>query len=266
MRIKGGRKVLAITLVAIVILCSALGVIWMNGENNDQVKKIASEVAGPDGALLNYSSYINPDAKSKKFNQVERENLVKFIDRNIDILSGVEKLDDVSRTDRNIKVDLIVPKLSLAPVTQADLTYSFIVKVPTTVEKGVVGKFYGQIARADENSPWEYADIPMMSINDIPILMNFSESDIEKLKLKPEKRFFRDDLASGAEAINFSTRHDYKKFVNSNDNGANYAYYRYSTVRNGVKVSVVFGVKKAQYDEAAAVPSNWFYVYMKREG
>ena len=263
---KSGKKVLAITLAAIVILCSALGVIWMNGESNDQVKKIASEVAGPDGALLNYSSYINPDAKSKKFNQIERGNLVKFIDRNIDILSGVEKLDDVSRTDRNIKVDLIVPKLSMAPVTQADLTYSFIVKEPTTVEKGVVGKFYGQVERSDEASPWEYAKIHMVSINNIPMLMNFTESDIEKLKLIPEKRFFRDDLESGAEKINFSPRHDYKNFASSNNNEANYAYYRYSTIRNGVKVSVVFGVMKVQYDEGAAVPSNWLYAYMKREG
>ncbi|MFK7088641.1 hypothetical protein AAFM71_07470 [Chromobacterium violaceum] len=259
------KKLYATASIAAISLL-IFGAVKMNLPEQKNDLKVINGITDETGAYKNYTDFINESATKKKLNEIEKKNLLSFMEENIKILSGDVSVDDIEKHNENIVVKYSVPKLSLAPVTGAFLDYTFIIKPPSMGSKGVAGSYLGHIERADEKSPWEYADISMMDANDVTIYTNFTSADVETLKLKPEKRFFRDDLASGAEAINFSTRRDYKKFVNSNDNGANYAYYRYSTVRNGVKVSVVFGVKKAQYDEAAAVPSNWFYVYMKREG
>ncbi|WP_189373174.1 hypothetical protein [Vogesella alkaliphila] len=227
--------------------------------------KIIDGIVDQSGALVNYRSFIDCDAKVKMFTVNEKDNLINFILVNLDVLSGSASVEDIDRNNLNIKVDLFVPKLPTVPITEADMSYTFIESRPTTTAKGIVGDFFSTINRRDEESLWEYSRIPFIGSCNNKILTNFSEIDFNKLELKFLEKFFLSDLDMDDSKLNFSPIKSYKEFIDNGSYRRNYAFYKFSTIRNSVPLTVVFGVEKVQYNEKEKYPKNWLYVYMKRD-
>ncbi|WP_233164432.1 hypothetical protein [Chromobacterium sp. ASV23] len=238
----------------------------MSGQNEGQVPKIHDSLIGKGGTVVDYDYFINEKMSKKKLSSVDKSNLIKFIDVNLSILSGASSVDAVNKSDPNTKIELFVPKLPQDPIISASTYYTYIIKMPTQTSKGEVGDFLSSLKRKNESAPWEYAYIPIRNGFNIPTFTNFSKEDFEKLHLSASEKFFLSDLESKKHAVDFYQDSDFKKFYDYGDNGANFAFYKFTTTRNSIPLSVVFGVLEDQYDESAEFPSNWFYVYMKREG
>ncbi|MEJ8676841.1 hypothetical protein [Chromobacterium amazonense] len=253
-------------LISLAICAVVFGVVVMNNSNNSsQSTKIVNQIRDHNGEVTDYVRFINDGMSKKIFNSIERDNLENFISKNMDVLAGSVSDKEMIESDPNVQFEYFVPKLITAPVTVADMQYTFIVTQPTPTSKGVVGDFFGSVERKDENAPWEYGYIPLRN-GYISPLTNFDQKVFDRLGLKFSEKFFLSDLKSGKRALDFYQSTDYKKFSESGDNDANFAFYKFTTTRNSIPLSVVFGVLENQYDESAEFPRNWFDIYMKREG
>ncbi|MEN7430290.1 hypothetical protein VA599_05990 [Chromobacterium sp. TRC.1.1.SA] len=237
-----------------------------NTSSNSQSIKIVNQIRDQSGAITDYAPFTNDGMSKKIFNSIERENLESFISKNMDILAGAVSDKEMIERDPNVQFEYFVPKLPTVPVTVADMRYTFVVTKPMPTAKGIVGDFFSSVERKDENAPWEYGYISLRNGENIPTLTRYDQKVFDRLGLKFSEKFFLSDLKSGKRILDFYRSTDYKKFSESGDNAANFAFYKFTTTRNSVPLTVVFGVLKDQYDENAAIPSNWFYVYMKREG
>ncbi|OHX10056.1 hypothetical protein BI347_22360 [Chromobacterium sphagni] len=256
------RKKLVLPILAIIFV--ALGVFIMNEGGEKKVPKIVDEISDRYGTVVNYDHFLSDGMKSKKLTPLDKENLERFIGTNLDVLSGKVSLDDVGNKDASIKVDLFVPKIPTDPVVTGTL-YTYIISRPSQATRGIVGGFSSDIDRKDGDAPWKYSNITMSNSDKVEILTNFGQADFEKLELKFVKKFLMSDLKSETKKIDFSPYYDYRKFHSSDYNWLGYAFYKFTTVKNSVPLTVVFAVKEDQYSEHETYPKNWFYVYMKRE-
>ena len=238
----------------------------MNIGGEEKSHKIKNDLIDKDGVITRYDSFLTDKMKKKKLTLIDKEQLEKFIEINLDTLSGLISAEKIDQTNPNIEVALWAPKISTAPITTASMTYTYIIKEPTSSTKGIYGDFSSSLVRKDEKSPWQYSDLSMLNLYDFPILTDFDKIDYDKLNLNFSEKFFLSDLESHSKKIDFSPVNDYKKFASSNRNSMNYVFYKYSTIRNSIPLTVIFGVEKDQYNEHEMHPKNWYYVYMKRDG
>ncbi|MEO9386474.1 hypothetical protein [Chromobacterium phragmitis] len=255
-------KIIALAAAAIAIF---YGVILMSHSDEKQSQKIHDSLIGKDGVITSYNYFINDGMSKKKLSSTDKNNLLKFIDINLNILSNISSTEELNKSDPSTKVELFAPKLLLEPIKSASADYTYIIKTPTQTTKGEYGSFLSSLKRKDDNSPWKYAYIPIRNGFNIPTLTNFENNDFDKLGLKFSEKFFLADLESKKHAIDFYQTSDYKKFAEYGDNEANYAFYKFTTSRNSIPLTVVFGVLEDQYNENETHPKNWFYVYMKRD-
>ncbi|WP_199155341.1 hypothetical protein [Chromobacterium sp. ASV23] len=236
-----------------------------NTSSNSQSIKIVNQIRDQSGAITEYVPFTNDGMSKKVFNSIERDNLESFISKNMDILVGAVSDMDVIERDPNVQFEYFVPKLPTVPVTVADMRYTFVVAKPSPTSKGIVGDFFSSIERKGESTPWEYSYISLRNGKNIPTLTKYDQKVFDRLGLKFSEKFFLSDLKSGRRALDFYQSTDYKKFSESGDNAANFVFYKFTTTRNSIPLTVVFGVLEDQYDESAEFPRNWFDIYMKRE-
>lgn len=237
----------------------------MYHSDEDKVYKIRDSLLDKEGDTSNYDAFVTNSMKKKKFTLVDKTHLGEFIELNLSVLSGKITAEEVDQSNPNVVAQIWAPKLLTAPATSATMTSTYIIKAATQSTKGVYGEFDSYLLRNDEDSPWKYSKISIDNLYRIPMFTDFELSDYEKFNLKFVEKFFLKDLESHSKKINFSPRVEYKDFSSSDRNGRNYAFYRFTTVRNAVPLTVVFGVKEDQYNAEETYPRNWFYVYMKRD-
>lgn len=185
--------------------------------------------------IKSYDNFINSEMVNKYFNTIERDNLVEFIEKSMQVITDNEPKLKVMECDPNIEFQAIAPKLITKPITHAQLDYHFIVKRPTETSKGIYGYFMGFMDRANEDSPWNSGYIPIKDMS-TKIFVRFEKEQYEKMGL-----MFKS-----------------KKTVNDS------VFYTFTTSRNSIPLILVFEVWKSNYNEQEIYPANWNVVQFKR--
>lgn len=230
----------------------------------EEDKKLIEKISDRYGSTVNYDYFINNNATQKTLSRLDKKNLNIFIERNFDIISGNTSLEEIDKTNKNIKIDLFVPKIPTEPVVTGTLWFNYIISKPSQNQRGIFGEFSSDIDRRSEDTPWIFSNISMSNPDKVKILTNFNKNDFDKLRLKFSKKFFMSDLKENADLLGFSPAESYKKFHSSGNNWSNYAFYKFLTDRQSIPLTVIFGVEKEQYNSEETYPSNWFYIYIKR--
>ncbi|MCD0494802.1 hypothetical protein LQD23_21235 [Chromobacterium violaceum] len=260
MRIK---STLPTALIALII--GLIGVIAMNQQDGKHPHKVFNDLLGKEKTIENFDYFLDDRMNKKKLTAIDRKNLERFIDENLNILSESTSLDDIDHKNPNIQVELFTPKLPSTPITWGSLTYTYIIAQPNQSSRGSYGDFTSYITRKDEASPWKFASMAMGTGYKTLVQTNFDLATFDKLNLKFSEKFLLADLASQQRQLDFTPTADYKKFVESDGNGANYAFYKFTTTRNSIPLTIIFGVEKDQYNEQETHPKNWLFIYMKRD-
>lgn len=237
----------------------------MKQHNEKQPIKTYESLLNKDRTVENYDYFLSDKVEKKPLSSLDRENLENLIETVLDILSGEKSTKEIDESNPNIQIELIAPQLLTTPITSANVKYTYITKPATSSSKGVYGRFLSLLKRKNEEAPWQYGYIPLTNGYNVSIVTKFEKSNFDKLHLNFSEKFFITDLESKKHALDFYSTTDYKQFAESGDNDANYAFYKFTTSRNSVPLTVVFGVLKDQYNENETHPKNWFYVYMKRD-
>ena len=230
----------------------------------NESKKLIEKISNKYGEIINYDRFTNSNIQAKKLSELDKNNLANFIECNLGIISGNTTLEETDKTNKNIKIDLFVPKTPTEPVVTGTLWFDYIISKPTQNQRGTFGEFSSDIDRRSEATPWIFSNISMSNPDKVKILTNFNKNDFDKLRLKFSKKFFMSDLKENPDLLGFSPADSYKKFHSSDNNWSNYAFYKFLTERQSIPLTVIFGVEEEQYNSEETYPSNWFYVYIKR--
>lgn len=237
----------------------------MSQNSDKHPHKIFNDLLGKEGVIENFDYFLSDETKRMKLTSIDKNNLEKFLDVILNVVGGAEKVGDIDDNNPNVQVDLFVPKLPSVPITSASMKYTYIIKQPTTTARGLYGDFSASLERKDEQTPWLYSRSTIGYGYKASVQTNFDAEDFNKLGLKFVEKFFLSDLETGKQKLDFTPLHDYKSFASSGWNSYSYAFYKFTTIKNSVPLTVVLGVEKDKYNEQETTPKNWFIVYVKRD-
>lgn len=237
----------------------------MSQNSDKHPHKIFNDLLGKEGVIENYDYFLSDEMKRIKLTSIDKENLEKFLDAILNVVGGAEKVEGVDDNNPSVQVDLFVPKLPSVPITSASMKYTYIIRQPTPTARGLYGDFSASLERKDAETPWLYSKSTIGYGYKASVQTNFSTEDFSKLGLKFVEKFFLSDLEAGKQKLDFTPLHNYKSFTSSGWNSYSYAFYRFTTTRNSVPLTVIFGVEKDKYNEQETTPKDWFIFYAKRD-
>lgn len=201
--------------------------------------------------------------------ELDKEIFIKFININFEIVSKPNSdaiVNYINKHDIHTEIEYFVPKISTKPITEAYINYIYITKFPLKGKKGQYLDLYSSIKKQVKDTFWSTIYINNYSYvaGPNPFLTNFNQNDFKDLKFTFERKFFIEDLKENKISVNFSQSNDVDDFINSEQNGDNYAFYQFKTIRNLIPILITLGVRKLEYNPDETYPKNWVNMYIKR--
>lgn len=243
--------------VFLFLLLTALlifGVFKMTSHNDKKIRKFNDEVK------VGYHLFSEKNKKAITLSKLDKNELLQFVTMNMDALSKSGSIENVEKNSQNVILELHTPKLPLMPFQRGYLTYTYIIKNKFNNGDGVYGEFSSEINRKDNEAPWSYSNMDV-GLN-VLLSTNFLPEDCKALGLEFKREFFMSDLVKNTVTSDWTPDRNREEFISSN-NGI-FAFYEFSTLRNSVPLTLVFGVLEDGYNGKEKFPKNWVVLYMKR--